>query len=149
MADNVRYQVFISSTFEDLKDERKSVIECLLAQDYFPSGMEFFPSTNCDQFDYIKDMIDQSDFVIVIVKGRYGSGYTEKEFDYSISKGKIVLVFMYEPFDSIQANLLDQEENKRSSFKLFRDKLQNNRLVRKWTDKSDLLTGILASLNKN
>lgn len=59
------------------------------------------------------------------------------------------MVFMYEPFDSIQSNLLDLEEHKRSSFKSFRDKLLKNRLVRKWTNESDLLTGILTSLKKN
>lgn len=39
-----RYQIFISSTFEDLKDERAKVMETILNNDCFPAGMELFPA---------------------------------------------------------------------------------------------------------
>jgi hypothetical protein len=55
MDDSVRYQVFISSTFEDLVDERKAVIKSLLSFGYMPSGMEMFPSTDSEQFEYIEN----------------------------------------------------------------------------------------------
>ena len=38
-----RYQVFISSTFEDLQEERRQVMQALLALDCIPTGMELFP----------------------------------------------------------------------------------------------------------
>lgn len=41
-----RYQVFISSTFEDLKEERKAIIETLLNAKYIPAGMEMFLASN-------------------------------------------------------------------------------------------------------
>lgn len=38
-----RYQVFISSTFTDLKDERQAVLRAVLELDHMPAGMELFP----------------------------------------------------------------------------------------------------------
>ena len=45
-----RYQVFVSSTFEDLQEERKEVMQALLELDCIPSGMELFPASNAEKF---------------------------------------------------------------------------------------------------
>lgn len=68
-----RYNVFVSSTYEDLKEERQSVIQALLETDCFPSGMEMFPASDEDQWEMIKSFIDISDYYIVVSAGRYGS----------------------------------------------------------------------------
>ena len=44
-----RYQVFISSTFADLADERRHVMETILKCDCFPAGMEMFPALDMEQ----------------------------------------------------------------------------------------------------
>jgi len=49
MADK-RYQVFISSTYEDLKNERLEVLNSLLSMNCIPVGMELFPSSSEEQF---------------------------------------------------------------------------------------------------
>jgi hypothetical protein len=82
-----RYQVFISSTYTDLKVERQEVMQALLEMDCVPAGMELFPSTNENQWAVIENVIDDSDYYLLIVAGRYGSltsegiSYTEREFD--------------------------------------------------------------------
>ncbi len=38
-----RYQVFVSSTFSDLEEERQEVMQALLELDCMPAGMELFP----------------------------------------------------------------------------------------------------------
>lgn len=38
-----KYHVFVSSTYEDLQEERKAVIEALLQMNSFPVGMEGLP----------------------------------------------------------------------------------------------------------
>jgi hypothetical protein len=43
-----RYQVFVSSTFADLKDERQAVLQALLSLDHFPAGMESFLASDDD-----------------------------------------------------------------------------------------------------
>ena len=68
-----RYQVFISSTFVDLKAERLAVLNQLLSINCIPVGMELFPAADEEQFAYIKKLIDESDYYVVIIAGRYAS----------------------------------------------------------------------------
>lgn len=42
MIKHTKYQVFVSSTFEDLKDERKEITQAILESDCIPVGMEMF-----------------------------------------------------------------------------------------------------------
>jgi len=88
-----KYQVFISSTYTDLIEERKEVQKILLMADCIPAGMEAFVATNDEQFEVIKKVIDLCDYYVLIIGGRYGSinsqtglSYTEMEYDYAVSK---------------------------------------------------------------
>jgi hypothetical protein len=94
-----RYQIFVSSTYEDLKIERQQVAQAILELEHFPAGMEIFPASNETQWELIKKFIAESDYFIVVVGGRYGSvdaagaSYTEKEFDYAQELGIPILGF--------------------------------------------------------
>ncbi|HYW11038.1 MAG TPA: DUF4062 domain-containing protein, partial [Longimicrobium sp.] len=96
-----RYQVFVSSTFIDLQQERQEVMQALLELDCIPAGMELFPAGNDDQWSLIKKVIDDCDYYVVIVGGRYGSegpeglGYTEMEYRYAVDQGKPVMAFLH------------------------------------------------------
>ena len=61
------YQVFVSSTFEDLQEERKEVMQALLELDCMPAGMELFPASNDDQWTLIKRVIDACDYYLLII----------------------------------------------------------------------------------
>ena len=82
-----RFQVFVSSTYTDLVDERREVIQALLEMECLPAGMELFPASNDEAWTLIQQVIDDSDYSEVIVGGRYGSltaeglSYTEMEYD--------------------------------------------------------------------
>ena len=52
-SDDRRYQVFVSSTFEDLQAERQKVLQAVLEMKAFPAGMELFPSANDEQWAFI------------------------------------------------------------------------------------------------
>lgn len=87
-----KYQIFISSTYLDLKEEREAAVEAILKAGHIPAGMELFKSGKA-QWDTIKKWIDNSDIYILILGGRYGSidqesglSYTHKEYEYAISK---------------------------------------------------------------
>lgn len=96
-----RYQVFISSTYADLQQERQRVIQTLMEMDCIPSGMELFPAADEEQWEFIKRVIDDCDYYLLIIGGRYGSttnegiSYTEKEFDYAIDKGIKVIALLH------------------------------------------------------
>lgn len=49
-----RYQVFISSTYSDLKEERSKVMQTIMSLDCIPAGMELFPAIDAEQFEFIK-----------------------------------------------------------------------------------------------
>ena len=86
----IRYQVFVSSTFTDLRSERARVAKAILDLGHFPAGMEFFPAIGEEQLNYINSIIDLCDYYVLIVGGRYGSlspdgiSYTEKEYDCAV-----------------------------------------------------------------
>ena len=44
-----RYQIFISSTYSDLKDERTKVMQTIMSLDCIPAGMELFPAMDEEQ----------------------------------------------------------------------------------------------------
>ena len=73
MSNYKMYQVFVSSTYEDLKDERNKVLQALLRIDCIPIGMEYFNAADEDQFTVIKDLISSCDYYVLILGGKYGS----------------------------------------------------------------------------
>jgi hypothetical protein len=95
-----KYQVFVSSTYEDLQEERKAVMEALLQMNCFPVGMEYFNAADDSQWDVITSLIDECDYYVLIVAGRYGSideasgiSYTQKEYEYAVKKNVPVISF--------------------------------------------------------
>ncbi len=155
---DIKYQLFISSTFIDLKDERGKVIESVLRNLHFPIGMEMFSADNEEQWQVIQSTIDSSDLYILIIGHRYGSittgrgkkiSYTEKEFDYAIKNKKNVpvLAFIRDRKVNIDTSLLDPENKKRLDD--FIKKVQNsNIVVEQWTTGDNLAEKLVTAMNK-
>lgn len=148
-----RYQVFVSSTYQDLQEERKEIMQALLELDCIPSGMELFPATNDDQWTLIKSVIDDSDYYIVVLGGRYGSigpegvSYTEMEYRYALEIGKPIIAFIHKNPEELPANRTESEREGREKLKDFRA-LTQEKLVRYWTTPSDLGSVVSRSLMK-
>jgi hypothetical protein len=129
------YQVFVSSTYSDLKDERRGVSEILAKADHIPVGMELFPATDQQQLEYIKRIIDRSDYYVVIVGGRYGSladdsvSFTEKEYEYTLSRKIPVLAFLHRNPEKIEVGKTDKNETQAKRLEAFRDRLSKGRMV--------------------
>jgi len=125
-----RYQVFISSTFQDLKNARQEVSQALLRADCFPAGMELFPAADEEQFAFIKTVIDQSDYYIIISAGRYGTihpetglSYTEMEYDYAVETGKPVIRLLHkDPFNELKGEFIEKKDKGRRALKNFERK---------------------------
>jgi len=147
-----RYQVFISSTFVDLQTERLAVLNQLLSINCIPVGMEIFPAADEEQFKYIKKLIRESDYYVLIVAGRYGSlakdglSYTEKEYDYAIKKKIPVLAFLHKDPGKIASELTDPKHAEKLT--AFREKIENsNRLVKYWTTADNLRADVQTALS--
>jgi hypothetical protein len=148
-----RYQVFVSSTFIDLKEEREAVIRALLEMNCIPAGMELFPAIDEEQFEFIKRVIDDCDYYVIILAARYGSSispdgisYIEKEYDYAVSRKIPVLAFLHRFPGSIAADKVELGPDARERLSRFRDKLKTGRLVREWETSKDLRAEVALSL---
>lgn len=147
-----KYQVFISSTYEDLKEERVAITQCLLDNNCIPVGMEQFPASNMSQMEYIEKMLDDCDYYILIIGGRYGSldddgvGYTEKEYNYAQQKGIPVMAFV-----NLHPEKLPNEKCEHANiekFKAFRDRVLNaKKLVKGYSDIGDLKANVVTAVN--
>lgn len=109
MSNYKMYQVFVSSTYEDLKDERNKVLQALLRIDCIPIGMEYFNAADEDQFTVIKDLISSCDYYVLILGGKYGSieeksqkSYTQLEYEYAKSQ----LCMAYTNADNLALNVI-------------------------------------------
>jgi hypothetical protein len=139
-----KYQVFVSSTFRDLVDERQDAIRSILDLGHIPAGMELFPAADTEQLDYIKKVIDECDYYILIMGGRYGSlddqgvSFTEREYDYAVQVGKTVLAFPHGNLANIPVGKSDTGDRMRTNLEQFRAKVMTGRLVREWTSREQL-----------
>src|SRR5690242_4840716 len=138
-----RYQVFVSSTYEDLREERQEVIQALLELDCIPCGMELFPAADEDQWSLIKRVIDDCDYYIVIVAGRYGSiaedgkSYTQKEYEYAVEKDIPIAGFLHGEPGNIASSKTEPTEEGRTKLDQFRTSVRK-RHCRLWTSPKDL-----------
>ncbi|MCI9077354.1 MAG: DUF4062 domain-containing protein [Lachnospiraceae bacterium] len=99
---NKKLQIFVSSTYTDLIEERQAAVEAILEAGHIPAGMELFKAGK-SQMKTIKKWIDESDVYMLILGGRYGSietesglSYTELEYRYALSKNMPVFAIVLE-----------------------------------------------------
>jgi len=144
-----KYQVFVSSTYKNLEEERKNVTQMLLELDCIPIGMELFPASDDDQWTFIKSIIDDCDYYILILGGRYGScsksgvSYTEMEYRYAQEQGKPIIAFLHRNLDNIPTGKTDKNQKLKKKLDTFY-KLAGQKLCKYWTSASDL-TGVVAT----
>lgn len=148
-----KYQVFISSTYEDLKEERDQAIKAVLEMGHIPVGMEMFSAGDEQQWKLISRQIDASDYYVLIIGHRYGSetdegiSYTEKEYDYATSVGVPTLGFIIDENASWPVSRVDKAQNKKKKLDAFKSKVKG-KLVQFWFSKEDLHGKISISLIK-
>lgn len=149
-----RYQVFLSSTYADLKEERQQVLQTLMEMDCIPAGMELFPATDEEQWEFIKKIIDDCDYYLLIIGGRYGSlsddgiSYTEKEYRYAVKKGIKVIAFLHGTPTDISVSKTDIDPKLKEKLDKFRDSVAEGRLVKFWKHANELPGLVALSLTK-
>lgn len=154
-----RYQVFISSTFTDLRDERQSVLRAILELGHMPAGMELFPAADDSAWQLIKDVIDASDYYALIIGGRYGSldetgiGFTEKEYDYALSTKKPVIPLLHENPKSLPRDKTEAKEEAWNKLNEFRSKIEKQHTCVYWKNAEDLkakvIIGVTSSMKRH
>jgi hypothetical protein len=146
-----RYQVFVSSTFRDLELERQEVMHALLELDCMPAGMELFPAANETQWNLIKKVIDDCDYYLLILGGRYGSigpegmSYTEMEYQYALSTGKPTIAFLHRNPGKIIADNSESSPEGKEKLQAFRTTVEK-KLCKHWETPQELGSVVSRSL---
>jgi len=147
-----RYQIFISSTFRDLIDERQAVLKAVLELNHMPAGMELFPAADESAWQLIKDVIDGSDYYVLIIAGRYGSldeagiGYTEKEYDYAVQTKKSVIPFLHLNPDNLPREKTETNDSAWNKLKTFRAKVEKKHTCVYWNSSEELKARVIVGL---
>lgn len=102
MKKDKKYQIFISSTYLDLIEERQTAVQTIVKMGHIPAGMELFKA-GASQWQTITKWIDASDIYVLILGGRYGTineqegkSYTHLEYEYALSTGMPVFALVLE-----------------------------------------------------
>jgi len=156
MAQKKKLQVFISSTYSDLHEERQAAVEAVLTAGHIPAGMELFAAGDESQMNVIKRWIDESDVYMLILGGRYGSiepktqkSYIHLEYEYAVEKGKPLFAVV------VDEKYLEKKVRKHGSsviekehpdkLKQFRE-LVCSKMVRFWSDSKDIKLSIMETM---
>jgi hypothetical protein len=153
-----KLQVFISSTFIDLKEERQAAVEAILSSGHIPAGMELFSAGDESQMTVIERWIDESDVYLLILGGRYGSidkksgkSYTQLEYEYAIKINKPLFAVVIsensleEKVKAIGSSVFEKENPR--ELKEFRNFVCSN-LVKFWDDKKDIKLAIHETISE-
>lgn len=148
-----KFQIFLSSTFEDLKEVRRVAMEQILNLGHIPVGMELFQAGNDSQWDYIKRRIVECDYYLLIVGDRYGSclpdgmSYTELEYTFAVEQEIPVASFLMsrEALAKLPRTHIELDPEKAGRLEDFRS-LAKQRMVKYWSESYELAARISSAL---
>lgn len=158
MAQKKKLQVFISSTYSDLREERQAAVEAILTAGHIPAGMELFAAGDESQMNVIKRWIDESDAYMLILGGRYGSiepttqkSYIQLEYEYAFEKNKPLFAIVIDE-EHLEEKLKQHgskviETDHPDKLKSFRATVLT-KLVKFWRDTKDIKLAILETLSE-
>lgn len=151
-----RLQVFVSSTYLDLVEERQAAVGAILKSGHIPAGMELFTAGDKSQWEIIKRWIDESDVYMLILGGRYGSvesesgvSYTELEYNYASEIGKPLFAVVIEEKalnEKVKKHGMSVlEKERQTELSLFRNKVLSN-MSSFYEDTKDIRLSVMESL---
>ena len=148
-----KYQVFISSTYKDLKPARLKVRDAILSMYHFPVGMEMFGALDEDQWEVIKRDIDASDYYVLIIGKMFGSevpgegiSYTQKEYRYAVKQRIPVLAFLMKDDAKVARSFQETDKDRIKKLKNFRKEVETGRTVSYWSNPDELAGQVIFSL---
>lgn len=150
-----KYQVFISSTYKDLIEERQEVVEAVLNAGHIPAGMELFKA-GPTQEDVITEWIESSDIYVLLLGPRYGtlnkSGISYTQWEYNLAKDLGKPMFSLVLSDSYIQKMNDDHrievkdvETSNQLYKSFKDEVSDS-LVVQINHPAEIRSGISESI---
>ena len=149
-----KYQIFVSSTYTDLKEVRDNLFKTILNLYHFPVGMEMFSAGDSDQWDIIQETISVSDYYVLVIGHRYGSlskegiSYTEKEYNYAVKRKIPVLAYIRNRDIATKSEERDTDPILTAKLENFIKKAKTGKMCEFWTTPDELAKQIAIALPK-
>lgn len=150
MAPEINTQtIFVSSTYEDLKDYRKKALDAIVSLKQMFEGMEYFGADSRTPLDVMLDKLSYCQVYIGIIGMRYGSvdkatqkSYTELEYERAKELGIPCLIYIIDDENAlIPPKFVDRGENS-DKLEVFKNKLRSGHVCRKFTTPDTLAEAI-------
>lgn len=143
---SVRKIVFISSTYVDLREERKKVWDVLDKFDVVVKGMEQFGARTETPLETCMSEVEQSDIYVGIIGMRYGTeeeksgkSYSQLEYEKAVEKNKQILIYLIdEEISTVRPNLIQYD--KIPKLNRFKSILRDKHTVDTFASPQDLVT---------
>lgn len=160
---DIRYQVFISSTFRELGEKRKDAIKAVVDAGHIPIALERFGASRKKDLEVIEKTMKESQIYIVILGHLYGSrikgkpkSYTEFEYDLAKKNGLIILPFVMNEnhIKSKRSELNRDNEDDNKELKnedllgKFLKKVRDEHFYKSWCDDTDIELEVSKSLTQ-
>ena len=127
-------------------------MRALLDLECFPAGMELFPAADEDSLTLIKSVIDDSDYYLILLGGRYGScppgsdrSFTHLEYEYALGTGKPTIALLHSSPEQLPANRSEQSDAGRKKLEDFRVALRAKN-CRLWKDPAELTSAVFTGV---
>lgn len=152
-----KLQIFVSSTYLDMHDERQAAVQAILKAGHIPAGMELFTAGDESQLEVIKQWIEQCDAFLLILGERYGSiepksgkSYVHCEYEHAVGHGKPYFSLILnddmvdQKFERLKRDATDEHRTEHAAFKA-----QVSSKMCEWvSDIKDLKLAITTKLNE-
>jgi len=153
MSKNNNCRVFVASTWEDLKNERKDVLESL-RQFYFQHvNMEYFGADPRQPIKKCLEEVQSADIFVGIIGHRYGSilnttgkSYTHMEYEEAIKYNIPCLIYIRSDDIPIPPKYFEKNPNSIMMLDNFKSLLQMNHTVAPFKYSDDLAIRVSADL---
>lgn len=145
MAKEKKRTVFISSTFEDLIQERRKIWELLASYDVNMRGMERFGARKASPLETCLAEVEQSDIYIGIISYRLGSvennsgkSFTQLEYEKALDLKKDIWIYLIDEKNSkISPTFIDFGET-HEKLQSFKSILKDRHTIDTFIDEVDL-----------
>lgn len=141
-----RYQIFVSSTYKDLREERAKVVRAIQEGGNIPTGMELWPAASHTPWNVIDSFLKVCDYYVLIIKARYGSideesglSFTEREYNRAHELGVPVLAFVYTDILGVPFRESEDDPQQRQKLMDFIAKVHSRHTTREWKNGDELM----------
>ena len=143
-----KIKVFISSTFNDLKTERISVLNALHSmKNCVVNAMEMFGSRPGNTEEVSIEEVKESDIYIGIIGHRYGSGITEKEYLTAIERELPCFIYFLSPDVPVKLKHIENDPDKKKKLEDFQYRLRDNHTITQFESDQDLAMKVVIDIS--